>query len=246
MELLIIFIIGLAVSFFGSFTSGTVSMLSLTALMMTGLNPLVALGIHRFGLFGLDLGGLVEYTKNKQVVWKMVPILSGLGVLAAIVGSHIILQFDPEVLKKLIGIIAISFIPILLLRPKLGLVEYAVTSVRKKWGYVAYFLTTVWGSSFNIGVGIFILYTHLHFFGQTIIQTKATSKIPGLFKNITVLIVFFGAGFLDFQSGLVYLLGMFIGSTLATKVIVKIGNEWLRNILLVTIGLFSIKLILGL
>ncbi len=81
---------------------------------------------------------------------------------------------------------------------------------------------------------------------QTILQTKATSKIPGLLKNITVLTVFFTVGILNIQYGAVYLFGMFIGSTLATRVMLKVGDEWLRNILFAVVGLLAIKLLFGL
>jgi len=245
MELVLLFLIGLLSSFFGSFASGTTSMLSLTGLLAFGLPSYTALATHRFGLFGFDLGGIWEYIKHNKIDWHLVPILSAIGIVAAIIGSKIILSIDQELLSKLIGFAVLIFIPIMIFKPQLGLVKVEVTKIKKKLGYFFYFLTTIWGSSFNIGVGIFITYTHLYFFGQTILETKATSKIPGLVKNVTVLSVFLSAGILNIQYGLIYLLGMFIGSTFAVHIMLKIGDKRLRNILFITIALLSLKLILG-
>ena len=246
MDLLILFIIGFLSSFLGSFASGTTSMLSLTGLLAFGLPSYTALATHRFGLFGFDLGGIQEYIKHNKIDWKLVPVLSVIGIISAYIGSQIILSVDEELLTKLVGYVVLFFIPLMMFKPQLGTIKKEVTKLRKRLGYFAYFLTTIWGSSFNIGVGICILYTHLHFFGQTILETKATSKIPGLLKNITILTVFFTVGILNIQFGLVYLLGMFIGSTLATRVMLKIGDKWLRHILFVAVGLLAIKLVLGL
>jgi uncharacterized membrane protein YfcA len=58
MDLLIILLIGLISSFFGSFVSGGLSMLSLPALLLFGLPPHLALGTYRLGAFGYDAGGL--------------------------------------------------------------------------------------------------------------------------------------------------------------------------------------------
>lgn len=245
MELLIILIIGFLSSFFGSFASGTTSMLSLTGLLTFGLPSYTALATHRFGLFGFDLGGIREYHKENKIDWKLVPILAVVGIVAAYIGSQIILAVDQDLLTKIIGYVILIFIPVMLFKPDMGVVKTEVTKLKKRLGYVAYFFTTIWGSSFNIGVGIFISYTHMYFFGQTILETKATAKIPGLVKNLTVLTAFFMAGILNFHLGIAYLVGMFIGSTLAAKVMLKMGDKWLRNILFLAVGLLALKLILG-
>ncbi len=243
-DLLMLFIIGFLSSFFGSFASGMTSTLSLTSLLAFGLPSYMAMAIHRFGLLGFDLGGIYEYITNKKIDWSLIPALSVIGVIAAYIGSQIILSLDEELLERLIGFIVLLFIPLMIFKPDLGTVKREVTKLKRKIGYVIYFFITIWGSSFNIGVGLFIIYNHFYFFGQTITETKATSKIPGLLKNITVLTVFFTAGVLSIKYGIVYLLGMFIGSTLATSVILKIGDKWLRNILFLVVGLLALKLLL--
>jgi uncharacterized membrane protein YfcA len=245
MELLFIFLIGFLSSLLGSFASGITSLLSLTGLLAFGLPSYTALATHRFGLFGFDLGGIREYAKHNKIDWKLVPALSAIGVVAAYIGSHIILAVDQELLTKLVGFAVLIFIPLMVFKPHLGVVKTEVTKIKKWLGYVAYFFATIWGSSFNIGIGIFLAYTHMYFFGQTITETKATSKIPGLVKNVVVISVFFSAGILNIQFGLVYLVGMFAGATLATKIVLKIGDVWLRNILFISLSLLALKLVMG-
>ena len=72
MDLLIIFLVGLAASFFGSLVSGGLAMFSVAGLMAIGLSPLLALGTFRVGGAAFKVGGLLRYTKAKKVVWSLV------------------------------------------------------------------------------------------------------------------------------------------------------------------------------
>ncbi|MEZ4103796.1 MAG: sulfite exporter TauE/SafE family protein [Candidatus Paceibacterota bacterium] len=124
MDLFIIFLIGFLSSFFGNFASGITSTLSLSGLLAFGLPSHTALATHRLGLFGFDLGGIREYVKHNKIDWSLIPILSLIGIVAAIIGSNIILSVDQELLSKLLGIVILFFIPIMLLKPHLGLVSW--------------------------------------------------------------------------------------------------------------------------
>ncbi len=54
------------------------------------------------------------------------------------------------------------------------------------------------------------------------------------------------AGYVDWQLSLVFAAGMALGGYIGTHYAIKLGNMWLKNILLVTLTGMSIKLIFGL
>lgn len=167
MDLLLLFSIGLFSSFFGNFASGTTSALSLSGLLAFGLPSYTALATHRLGLFGFDLGGIKEYVKHNKVDWNLIPTLSLIGIVAAIIGSNIILSVDQELLSKLIGIVILFFIPIMFIKPQLGIVKTKVTQTKQKIGFF---------STFLLLSGAVVLILELVFFLSTPIYTTLVKQ----------------------------------------------------------------------
>jgi len=246
MEFIVVFFIGFFVSVLGSMTSGIMAALSLGLLMFTGLSPLAALGVHRVGALSFQLSVFYKLLKHNQVVWSQVIPLTLIGVPAAFIGGFLVLSLDEELLGKIFGGLLLMFIPISVMWPHLGVHQHATSKLRKKIGYGLYALSSVWGSSVIIGVGFLTVYTHAYFLGNTILQTKATTKIPAFIKGVIVLSMFAYAGYVDWQLSLVFAAGMALGGYIGTHYAIKLGNMWLKNILLVTLTGMSIKLIFGL
>ena len=245
MDFIVIFGIGLVASFFGSFTSGGVSIIALALLSFYGLPALVALGIYRVGVVGFQSGGFINYVKAKKIVWKRILPMIFIGMLAAYLGAKIVLSVDEELLSKVIGFAILLTIPLSFLKPKVGIEKITIGRFREIGGYVGYFLTSIWGSSFVIGTGVFNMINQTYVFGMTLLEVKGTAKIPALLKNFVVLALFAQAGVIQWELGLVFMVGMFIGSFLGTKYAITLGDPLLRKIFLVTVFLLSIKLILG-
>jgi uncharacterized membrane protein YfcA len=244
-DFLIVFIIGLLASTFGSVLSGGVSLISLSLLSFYGFPALIALGIFRVGTFGFQIGGFYSYNKAKKIVWKHILPFVLIGVPSAYIGAQIVVSVPEDFLEKLIGWVLILFIPIAIFKPSLGTVSTQVSKAREKVGYVVYAFTSIWGSSFVVGAGIMQAFTQAYFFGMTILEVKGTTKIPSLVKGIITISVFAYAGAVEWIIGFVFMGGMFIGSIIGAHVALKIGDIYLRNILLVTVGVLSLKLILG-
>ena len=246
MNLLIIFGIGLAASFFGSFMSGGLSMISLSALIAFGFAPHVAIGTFAVGAMGFDIGGLTQYMKKDKVVWSMFWPLTIIGVIASLLGSIWVVKLDTNILTKVIGFSVLIFIPISLYNKKLGIVEKKVTARSKTIGYCLSAPLSFYGASIGVGYGLFSVFNKMYFFGLPLLKAKATGKLPNMIGGIASLVVFGISGVIDWQATPFLFAGMFMGSTLGTHYAIRLGDTWLRNILLVTIGLFSLKLILGL
>ena len=246
MELLIVFLIGLGASFFGSLVSGGLAMFALTGLLAVGLSPLLALGTFRVGAATFAVGGLFKYIKANKVVWKLVPIMTLLGMAGGYIGARTIISVDENVLERVIGFAILLFIPFTIFRPKLGIVTEVVSN-RSIWlGHISYFFTSIWGGAVAVGTGIISVYPQMYFYGLTLLQVKGTNRIPTLGKVFVILLVFNSFGLIDWEVGAVFALGMFIGGYAGAHYAIKLGDSNLRWILLAFVGIFSLKLILGL
>lgn len=245
MELALVFLIGLGVSFFSSFMTGGLAIMSLTALLALGLSPFVALGTTRVGALGFSLGGVHQYFKAGKIAREFLPLMIVLGVTGAAIGINLILSVDESSVEKFIGFVILLFIPLTIWKPKLGLVRTAVTQRSKVFGYIAYFFSSVWGGAVGVGTGFWVLYSQMYFHGLTLLEVKGTNRIPGIIKSIIGVGIFAYYDLVNWEIGLVFAAGMFLGSLIGTKYAIKMGDGWLRYILMFTIALFSLKLILG-
>jgi len=244
MELPIIFSIGFIASFFGSFTSAGTSILSVALLGAYGLPILTSIAMLKVGTVGSQIGGFYNYLKAGKIMWRYIVPFVLIGSVGAFIGAHIVLTLDEALLSKIIGFAMLSLIPLTVLRSQAGTVRRAMSKIREKVGYFFYFLVSVWGSSFVIGAGIFNMFNQIHFFGMTILEVKGTAKIPGLVKSLVTLVVFIGAGIIDWRLSITFLLGMFAGAFIGTHYTIKIGDVWLRYILFATVIILAFKLII--
>lgn len=246
MEILIIFAIGFASSVFGSFTSGGATLLAFTLLGAYGLSPFLALGVFKVGSLGLQLGGLYNYAKADKIVWDRVLFMTVVGVVGAYIGASLIVSIDEALYSKIIGFALLLCLPLTFFKPSLGVVSEKTSKTKEYIGHVMYFLNTIWAYSIVFGAGVISFYSQAYFYGMTLLEIRGTSKIPILIKGVVALIVYVQAGIVDWKLGGIFFVGALLGSLIGTHYSIKIGDTWLRYILLVTVLSMSLKLIFGL
>ena len=220
-------------------------MLSLPALLAFGLPPHLAFGIYRLGVFGFDLGGLIQYVRNKKVVWEYVVPLSVIAIVSGLIGGSLVLSIDETVLSRSVGLFLILLLPVVLFKPTLGIAFETTSKHMKSLGYGAFGLASIYGASIAIGQGMFLVYSIMYFFGLPLINTIATAKIPSALTSLAVLLLFGISGHIDWVLAAFLFLGMTVGSFIGAHYAIKLGNVWLRVILLIAIGALGVKLLLG-
>ena len=212
-------------------------------MLFVGIPPQLAMATHSVGALGWRLGGLRQFLKANKIVWKFALPLSIAAFLGATVGAYILVSTSEELLNKIVGFLILFFIPLSLIKKNLGVERAEISKTREYVGYFIYFLVSVWAGFFAAGTGIFFLYLYMWFFGLTILETKGTDKIPGIFLDIGAIIIFFINGIFNPLYLFAFVPGTFLGATVGAKYAIKLGDRWLRVIILITIALMSLKLI---
>ena len=85
-------------------------------------------------------------------------------------------------------------------------------------------------------MGIFV-------FGQTLLQSSATIKIPGFISNLGSVIILVLNGKMLWLIGTILFISMAIGSYIGAHYSDKIGNVWLKRMLIATAAVMAIKLL---
>jgi uncharacterized membrane protein YfcA len=238
------FFVGLFASFIGSMV-GSGGLISIPFLIFLGLPPHIAIATNRVGAVGLQLGALARFMKSNEIAWKYTVWLSALALVAAQVGSRLLLQTDEALLKKIIVAIILLALPSIFLNRAIGVENKNVSGIRKAIGYVLVFLVFVYQAFFGGGAATQLVYVMMFFFGMTINRASATNKIPGLFLGLSTLFVFISHGIVNWTYGIDLFFGMVVGGYLGAHTALKKGNAWVKVLFAIIVVLSALKLLWG-
>lgn len=242
-KLVATFFMGVLASFIGSMV-GSGGLISIPFLIFLGLPPHIAIATNRVGVVGLQLGAFAPFMKSKEIVWKYVVWFSVLALVAAQVGSRLLLQTDEASLKKIIVAIMLLMLPTIFLKRDIGLENKNVSGIRKAIGYVLVFLILVWQAFFGGGAATMIFYVMMFFFGMTINRASATNKIPGFFLGLSSLFVFIAQDIVNWTYGIDMFFGMLVGGYLGAHTALRKGNAWVKALFAIIVVLSAVKLLL--
>jgi uncharacterized protein len=238
-----VFLIGIVASFFGTIVGGG-TLLSIPFLIMVGLPPQVAIATERFGGIGQTIASFLKFFKSKKIVWKYVFGLTVISIAGSIIGSNILINIDPLILRNIVGSTILVLLPLIFLKRDLG-IEHTVVSKRKIIiGSIIYFLVQIFAAFYGGGTGILIAYNLMFCFGLTILESTATKIIPWFFLSISSLIIFANKGIINYKMGAVMMVGMAIGASFGAHVALKKGNLWLKRLFVLFVIISVIKLLL--
>lgn len=216
---------GAAGSFIGGITSGGGGVISMSILLMLGINPQVVVGSSRFGSLGFTLGTLFEFYKNNKIRYEFVWPLVAIIILGSTFGAYIVLNIDTKILSKVIGLMIVLLVPIVLWRKDLGLTRYKTTNKKMMLGYFLYAFLSVYEGFLGVGAGILAAYLFVIMFGMSFTEANATEKVPQLVNVVITTFIFAWNGIIDYKLGAVLFVGSLVGGTLGAKFAIKKGDK---------------------
>ncbi|MBI4163848.1 MAG: sulfite exporter TauE/SafE family protein [Candidatus Aenigmarchaeota archaeon] len=240
---LLIFGIGVATGFFDSLV-GAGGLISIPSLIFLGIPPQTAIATDRFGTIGQTLSALYKFWKAKGIVWKYVPILSILALAGSLIGSIILLNVDTKILESVIVILVLVLVPLVLLKRSFGVKSVKTSKFKNIIGLFLYFLIMIFAGFFGQGTGPMTSYVVIFFLGFTMIENLGTGIIPWFVLSISSVIIFAFNGIIDYQIGIVLLVGMAIGGYLGAHIAIKKGNVWVKRLFVLFVVVLSVKLLL--
>ncbi len=244
MEAATIFLIGIVSAFVGT-TVGGGGLITVPALILLGLPPHVAVATTRIGALGLVLAGLYRFRRAGVVDWRIGLISALFAAVGALAGALFLLQMPAEVLEPAVGLLLLFVLPLIWVKPSLGVRQTPPGRARKRLGYLAYLPLGFWGGFFGAGYGILSNLTMLLLEGKTFLQAAATRKLPGTVVTLVALTVFTRAGVLAWKEGLFLLAGMALGSYAGASYGLRHGEHWVRRLFMIAVAASALALLWG-
>lgn len=233
------FIITALILFLAAFTQGFSGFgFALVSIPLLSLFVDIKYAIPLGALSGFTVNAYLAFQLRRHIKYFELKYLLTGSIIGIPIGAYILSEFDPHLLKLILGIIVLVFVVLTLC----NLIK--TININRRWGYLFGLLSGTFGGAFNTNGPPVLIY----FYMQGWDKLKFKSMITGFFLIASILIVVSHAVtglttkiiFYDFLFFLpVILLGIFLG----TKLFNNVSSELFKKIVLTALIVISFLLI---
>jgi uncharacterized protein len=228
--------------------AGSGSLISLPLLMFLGLSPATANGTNRIGILLQSFVGVAGYKKfaNMQnAEWKLGLWLTIPAIIGSLIGASIAVKIEGDYLEKIIAILLVMMFFLILLKPERWLKgkEGFISKHPSIFQIVIFFIIGIYLGFIQAGVGFFLLAGLVLSVGFDLIKSNAIKVLVVFLCTPFALGVFIYSGHINYVWGLILGIGAMIGAWLATRFAAKLGNNFVRWVVLISLAIDASKML---
>lgn len=223
--------------------AGGGGMLTVPALLATGLPPAMALGTNKlqsvFGSLTATIkyyrGGLLSLRAN---VWPVVTTLIG-----AAIGTYCVRIMDPSLLKKVVPFLILALAIYFYFTPKLK--DEDSHSILPPVLFISIFAPVIgfYDGFMGPGTGSFFMVCLVALFGMNVRHATAKTKLLNVTSNISSLCVFVAGGHVLWSLGLIMAIGQIAGGYTGAHLVLGKGIKIIKPLLIASAVCLSLTLL---
>jgi uncharacterized membrane protein YfcA len=227
-----LFLVAIVAGFLDTLAGGG-GLLTLPALMMSGIPPLSALATNKLQASMGTATATVMMLHNRRVRWHQVKFLMLAAFIGSAIGTGIIQIINTDALTILIPAV-IGFIGLyFLFTPTIDQADKQPKISASVYKGVVVPIVGCYDGLFGPGTGSFFALAGRALRAQPFLEATAIAKTLNFSTNIASLIVFLFAGKVIWLVGLTMMFGQFIGAWLGSHCLFKIPINYLRYLVVV-------------
>jgi len=237
LEIFIFFLIWLFSAYFGSFSSGGVSALSIALMVMLWVSPQMAGITFKLWKLGDNVGWLILFHKHWHIPRRFV-LGGGIALLSgSFLGSYLIISIPDAIMYLGCGVSMILLTIVSIFKKEQKWEK--ISKLREYIGYGTYFVLSIIGNLFPAGSGVWYFFNNTLILRLSPLESKWIASVLALFWFVGTLFGILLAGQYNIAWALSLGAGMFIWWYFWTKHIIRIWNDILKNLLLGSIMIFA-------
>ena len=227
--------------------AGGGGLLTIPALLSTGLPPAIALGTNKLQACGGSFSASLYFVRKKAVDLKQVALLILLTFIGAALGTIVVQNIDVNALKIGLPFLIFAISIYFLFSPNIGDQDR-----KQRISYPLFGFTAGMGLGFTAGMGLgfydgvfgpavgsFYTLAFVLLLGFNLTKAVAHAKVLNFTSNFASLLFFIFGGAVVWEIGFIMLIGQFIGATLGARMVVTKGKKLIRP-MLVTISFIMV------
>lgn len=223
--------------------AGGGGLLSIPALLLSGMPPLTALGTNKLqAVFGSGMAAWSYARKghsDARALWPMI-ITSFAGSLC---GVFIVSHISQELLRVVIPILLLGLALFFMLQPQLGRSQRSPRISAPLFAATAAPLVGFYDGIFGPGTGSFFMLAFVMLLGLDLLKATASTKLLNFSSNIAALGAFVWLGTVDYRVGLVMGLGQFVGARIGALTAMRFGVSLIRALLIIMSLALALRLV---
>lgn len=221
--------------------AGGGGLISIPALMLSGVPPLAALGTNKLqGSIGTATATYLML-KNKKVGWNHVKYLMLSAFIGSTLGTVVVQFINTEILTFVVPSVLLFIGMYFLLSNHMNKEPTRPKVSQRKFNRIVVPLIGCYDGMFGPGTGSFFTLSGMSCRGQDLITSTAMAKTLNFSSNLASLFVFLMAGHIIWAIGLVMMLGQVVGAWVGSHCLFSINPTYLRGIIVLMCGGMLVK-----
>ena len=240
----LLFVVALVAGFIDAMAGGG-GLLTIPALLLTGMNPVAALATNKLQACAGSFSASVTMIKKGLVHPKTMKTALMMAFIGSALGTVLVQLSPPDFLQKalplVIGVVGIYT----LFSPNLGKLQGTPRMSKKMYERTIAPLIGVYDGYFGPATGTFFSLSQVVLRGRELVGATARAKLLNFATNIASLIFFIVGGQVVWLTGFVMMAGQIIGAYLGSHMVVKGGAKFIRPVIVLMCFAMMIKLVWG-
>ena len=241
-QLPLLFLTGLTAGFVDAIAGGG-GLITLPVILSFGGDPQQALGTNKLqATFG---SGSAAWHYARAGVVDLSDCVRGclLTFLGAALGTLVVQQVGPHILRVAIPLLLLAIAIYTLLRPQLGERDLHPRMNRFKFDLIFGLMLGFYDGFFGPGTGTFWTMAFVLAMGFNLTRATGYTKAMNFASNLCSLLLFALIGKVDYAAGAVIGAGQLLGARFGSKMVMARGTKFIRPVFITVVVALTLKLL---
>ena len=240
LRLLLLALGTLGAGLLSSITGGT-SLITVPLLLLAGVEPQSAIGTNMIVVAALSAGSAARFQMVKAVPRDPTLVLALAAIPGSLLGALAAVWLDERTLRLIISAALLTMAALLTVHPTFGASRAKPEPRLRMLGYLVLSLWAVYGGMFSGGYATLLTFGVVFFFGRTLPEAIAASKIINFLGSAAASIVFVSRGLVRWDVAVCMGIAAATGGWLGAKVALRLRPEQIRRLFAVVLAAVGAK-----
>jgi uncharacterized membrane protein YfcA len=226
--------------------AGGGGLISLPAMISTGLPIHLVMGTHKFSSVCSSIGSSLKFFTSGKTNLEVLKYLIGLNICGAAFGVFILTKINDAFLEPLIIVLLVFMFFYMLFNKGIGVEDNYNGKTKKNMMQGALMATLIgfYNGFFGPGTGSFLTFAFIKIYGMDFINSSGNSKILNLTGNVASLAMFIYFKKVNYPYAIAIGIVMFLGAQIGAKIAIAKGAKFIKPFFLVVTAITAAKMII--
>ena len=240
--LAILFCVGFVASFIDAIAGGG-GLITIPALLMTGMPPAMALGTNKLQAVGGALSASFYFLRKRAVNLRDIWFILIWVFLGSALGTLLIQSIDVAIFKKILPFLILAIGLYFLFTPKLGDEDRKQRLSHILFGLLVSPFLGFYDGFFGPGAGSIMSLACVTLLGFNLQKATAHAKVMNFTSNFAAFIFFLFGGQILWKVGFVMMAGSILGANLGAKMVMTKGKILIRPMVVIISFMMTAKMV---